>query len=770
MVNPGWDLYKSEIERLYIHENKTRAEVMRLMATKYSWNKTKRIDKRKREDDKDSEVFVNGLQIHPTKIARSSYRNGFLTEYSRRGPSPSTPEGHVVATPTSAGIRIFYSNFLPWIRFTRLFQPSEDDDNSPSSELALNSSRNGKAVARGMNFELMQHLSTLIPWTKLQHRLNMHSSSRTSAALSILMPEKEPGQHDILSTALSTSRAGSQECLSVVLYLISNNLTSRNSEGFYEAIERNDKLVLKILSDTGWDDLEHLKILLSAREPTAESITEKLFAAAVRQHNFDIVQNMLRSGMNPNGLIENLIVESEETFCTPLQYIAATDESAHAIKLFTSHNADVNFSVNNDGKNALYYAIITENETSIRILLAHGATVTQECVRSATAFRPDDIKDFRLIENIIDIYFDQDVARERDYTNTLKLAVMRNNVSIVERFLAKGADLNGLLRSYFPSWLSEHQTTLLGYATNIGNIEIVRLLLHVSVRKDPSLLRPPYISPLAIAAGKGFIDICELLLSSGADNRAADEGENTLLERAVPKNNLALCQLLINHGFKIDREPRETQPCPSALMIAVQKRLVDIVNLLISSNARLNDVFDMEPGSILAAAVEVGDEAIINNLISVGARWIGLGVSRICNLQTAIFLQNNGFLSELVDHSGPKLLAAAISAQDDGLAWFLLHNNAHQQRKKPTLVEETPLLAALQVNNVGFVLALLERGAQVTDDALTEAVKDNVDLLPTLLAGFTGSAPTAVSAAVLNASRIGLDLLREANVALKGVP
>lgn len=39
MADPGWDNYKSEIERLYIHENMTRDEVVDFMATKHSWVK-----------------------------------------------------------------------------------------------------------------------------------------------------------------------------------------------------------------------------------------------------------------------------------------------------------------------------------------------------------------------------------------------------------------------------------------------------------------------------------------------------------------------------------------------------------------------------------------------------------------------------------------------------------------------------------------------------------------------------------------------------------
>ncbi|KAJ6006487.1 hypothetical protein N7451_004431 [Penicillium sp. IBT 35674x] len=44
MASRQWDLHKSEIERLYIHECKTLAEVMSYMAIQYSWHKRPCMD------------------------------------------------------------------------------------------------------------------------------------------------------------------------------------------------------------------------------------------------------------------------------------------------------------------------------------------------------------------------------------------------------------------------------------------------------------------------------------------------------------------------------------------------------------------------------------------------------------------------------------------------------------------------------------------------------------------------------------------------------
>lgn len=568
---------------------------------------------------------------------------------------------------------------------------------------------------------------------------------------------------------LSTSSAGIRESMGLLFYMISNNLTSGDSEDFFVTMERDDKLVLQGLKDIGWDDLRHLKFLVTSREPTAESIAERLFAAAVREKNFFILQKMLQCGMDPNGLVEDLIGDFGGPFFTPLQHLIASNEDVRFMNLLISYGADVDFSINENGENALYYAIRAKNKTVIRLLLDHGATVTRKCAGIAVAYRPDSIEHFSLLEYIINSYFDQDVARLRDDTGTLQMAIMQKNPTMVQLFAEKGANINGLIEHYPDS--ERHQTTLLGLAVHEGRMDLVRPLLHVSAREDLPRVRPRYVSPLDLAAGCGFIEICKLLLSSGADNRAADEGRKTLLERAVPNKNLALCQLLIENGAKIDRDPRNVQQRPSALMIAVQKGLMDIVELLIGSNARLNDVFEKGPETILAAAIEAGDVAMINKLENAGARNIGAKLDKIGNLQTAVFFLNRGLLPMLLNSSGPKLLETAISAQDNDLAWFLLQNNAHMEQNGMMPLEKTPLWAALQSDNLSLVLALLECGAHVTDDALTEVInKGKTDLLPILLAGFTGNAPTAVFAAVLKSSMMTLQLLREAIVDFRGVP
>ncbi|KAJ5898519.1 hypothetical protein N7504_008807 [Penicillium tannophilum] len=815
MTSQQWDLYKSEIERLYIHESKTLAEVMSYMAVQYSWHKSKaqytrklhgwglrkrsqqidhawiskRVAKRKR-NGKESEVFVDGVQIPPAKITKSKYREGYVPMILQHAPSPKSPEGYLVTTPQSPGMYVSWNSSFPWLRFINFLQSPQDQNvSSPPLSLFVDSSRHGNAITKGANFELMQRLSSIIPWTKLQNPPNIHSGSRTSATLSILMPEMEQGQHDILSTNLSTSKSGLRDHLSVSLYLISNNLTSRDPEEFYEEkLERDDKLILKLLKDTGWDDLMHLKVLLSTREPTAESITEKVFASALRSHDFEILENMLRSGMSLNRLVE-VVNEDDVFFLTPLQFAAQGKRNGRLINLLVKYGADVDFSIDGNGETALYYAINKRNNPAVRALLLQGATVTWKCARVAAAVKPGEMFKFSLIENnlvedslvenspledMINIYLEQGLGTEQDDPDILNPAVEAGNVSMIKLFLARGAKLNGLTSQFYPDGRQALRTTLLGRAVRTGNIDTVRLLTHVSTGTHGLPSPSSYISPLALAAMCGFTDITGVLLSSGADIRAADEEEITLLERAVRKDNPALCQMLIKHGAKIDRRPHDTQKSPSALMIAVQRNYKDQIDLLINSNARMNDFFEVAPDTILAAAVEVGDEQVIKKLMNAGARLIGVRIRKIGNLKTAIFLQEIGILANLLSLSGPKLLAAAISDLDDDLAHFLLQNKAdegHQlMRTDTTSSTQTPLRAAIKLNNTTFIQALLERGAEVTDAVLTDAMEKNIELLPVLLLGFSGKAPTAVAHALLETSIVGLESLREANVDPTGAP
>ncbi|RAH56399.1 ankyrin [Aspergillus piperis CBS 112811] len=764
MANQKWDLYKGEIERLYIHEDQKLEDVMSFMETqhfkasytrqlnKWGFRKhsesrndewiLKRVAKRKR-NGKESEVFIDGIQLHPKKIAKAKYGKGFVSTISQYAPSPKTPEGYLVTTPQMTGMCLSWSSSLPWLRFMSfLDSPTEQAPSLPSSSLFVDSSRSSN-VTKDTNFELMRRLNSMVPWNKLKHLGNIYSGSRTSAALSILMPETEQGQLDGWSTNLSTLKSGPRDHLTVVLYLISNNLMSPDEDGLFdEQKERDSRLVLRLLKDSGWAGPDQLRILLSTREPTAESIAEKVFESA-------------------------LWIGDSEIF-------AAQEGNIRLTNLLIKYGADIEHGLANEvGKTALYFAISSEDLAVVRALLLQGAKVTRECARAAMRTCYSYPQALDLVGEIIDIYLEEHLAAGRNDPDLVVPAVESKKAWIVKHFIDRGAKLNGLIA---PPYSLRHEgmdICLLGLAVMKGSVDIVRLLTYSTIGAN-RLSSPPYMYPLTLAAMTGETDIAQILLESGADVRAADEGETTLLEHAARKSNLSLCQMLIMHGAKVDREPCDAQKSPSALMTAIQEDNVLIVELLINSNARLNDRFEAAPGSVLAAALEVGNDAVIDKLIHAGSRYVGVKMEKIGNLQTAILMKEKGVLAGVLCSSDHRILAAAISAGHEDLAHFLLQNGAHKEHdaRDPfsTLHSMTPLEAATDTNNMRLIQTRLEHGVAVTEYALTYAIKRHSGLLPVLLRRFSGRAPTAVAAALREPSMAALKLLREANVGFTGAP
>ncbi|KAJ5539451.1 hypothetical protein N7513_007783 [Penicillium frequentans] len=199
-----------------------------------------------------------------------------------------------------------------------------------------------------------------------------------------------------------------------------------------------------------------------------------------------------------------------------------------------------------------------------------------------------------------------------------------------------------------------------------------------------------------------------------------------------------------------------------------------MVELLLRAKARLNDEYLHAPGSLIGAAIELGNVGLIQILVNAGATVIGTKLERIGNIQTATLIQQMGILPTMLQISGHRFLAAAISDQKPDLAEFLLWNGAGvvngRMQGDSGDNDTTPLAAAIRANNSSFIQVLLKSGARVTDSALESAIRlinrhlADIELLRQLLARFNGDAPNAVVAAVVTSSFESLKLLREANI------
>ncbi|GKZ27378.1 hypothetical protein AbraCBS73388_004485 [Aspergillus brasiliensis] len=635
----------------------------------------RRIDKRKRESNKDSEVFIDGIQQPLQKVRRERYRKAFLSTVDR--------------------------------------------------------------VVEGIQ-----------------------SISRTAAALNILMPEIHIGQNEYLATKLCEAMCDSSTSrLILELYMLSNNLAPHSSSEMSAGRMRaNDRRVMETLQLLGWKSAKEFELLLSATEPTAEAIAEKLFASALRLCDVKTVALMLEAGMKMNVLIET----PNHGFLTPLQF-AATTRNIKLLELILAHEEGVNLLNSKDP--AIRHTILARDEEATRLLLSHGATVTSSCLASAAIHSSE-----KLFMDLLDAFSEVGARDGWQDASALGHAVTHGRVGIIKMLLRAGAGVNELTAISFDGDLVF--TDVLGLGAMTGDMEIIALLLEEYSDVDPAVTRLPYVSPLTLAVEVNSVEITQLLLKKGVDLEVADRNwQMTLLERAVKKENVQLCSILLQHGADVNG-PRTNTKLTSALLEAVKRGCLDIASLLIQNGAQVNEVYSTAPGTVLGAAIEQGHLAMIQMLQGAGGDMaFSINLQRIGNLDTAMHLSKIGILPDILLICGHDILTAAVLAKDAKLVQYLLGGGFEFEQLIAGRNEKTTLGAAIQTGNHSCVEILLARGARVTDCDLTEAVKGtDVALLRRLLSQFVGNGPSAVGAVISRRRLDLLQLLLDAGVSPIGIP
>lgn len=207
------------------------------------------------------------------------------------------------------------------------------------------------------------------------------------------MPEESTDHHLELSSRLSNSSQTGRDWLELELFLLSNNFFSNSSDYQDEkTLLLNDKLIMKMFKQSGWNNASDIRVLLWADEPTAHAITEKLFASAVRSCDLAIVDMMLDAGMDAEATVYSIPGGP----LSALQ-IASTHTTPEVMLALLSHGADVNHMFN--GCSALYIASHRKNNLGMQILLDNGATTA-----SSLLTQPDNNKTIGLVNDLTGLF------------------------------------------------------------------------------------------------------------------------------------------------------------------------------------------------------------------------------------------------------------------------------------------------------------------------------------------------------------------------------
>ncbi|GAT21829.1 hypothetical protein RIB2604_01100730 [Aspergillus luchuensis] len=775
MADAEWEAHKAEIERLYIRENKKLEKVLQFMEATHGFRKTKNqytarfkkwgfkkyrmgalkwrhvnreIQKRAAEGQ-NLEVWFDGVNYNQKTVQFEIHRQGFQREidkYRRGNPSIS------------------------------LEHPGVREKDLPS-----------QIIERG----LIDSLSSLMIGNHAKVLRTGRNSSRVAAALSSIMPEQHEGQNLYIAERLCGLRGGSDavQCLQVAFFLLSNNFKisepddnswnsnirnhlkrpsddemngdfdhewdflSHNKQPEQPRTSKEDQTIMALFYLSGLNTVSNLKDLLSLPGATAQVISHKLFASAVRSKDVRAVWMALKAGMSPDTkvlhdgwLVPPLIVASN--FRDPR---AALD----MCNLFLSYGSGL--------KNvevlewALCQAIYSRNNELVKLFLARNIPITGEALCAAIKTETPDILSMLLD---VDPNINKRSGDVYDLT-ILGLAVDRNDVSLTKYLLGLGADVDAIQDVKFRENCILKSTTL-GLAIRKGNDDIIDLLLEANPNINHQEASDKYIPPLVLSVEVeyGAINITRRLLSAGAEVSTGDGIQGmSLVQRALKKNDLETSRLLISYGARV--EPTQMEKYYTSILYKnVEMNNLDTAISLLSWGARKDEIYNGVPDTILGAAIANGHCEMIRSLLQAGATNTGRSLIQIGNLETTVYLEQLGLLPEILHRYGQPILVSAIKMSrggDDGLVRYLLDRNIDKQPKNVGLepfsdmkkysrrqtrsrfswwhperfgisdVCTSPLAAAIDSldfpKSLSLAKLLIERGARIGDLELTAAVE-----------------------------------------------
>ena len=184
--------------------------------------------------------------------------------------------------------------------------------------------------------------------------------------------------------------------------------------------------------------------------------------------------------------------------------------------------------------------------------------------------------------------------RSPDGTSALHWAVYNDDVAMVDRLLAAGADVNAS---------NDYQSTPLTEAAVIGNSTVLRKLLAAGAKVESR--NADGQTALMILARSSNVDAAALLIARGADVNAREQWRGqTALMWAAAEAQPAMVKLLLAHGARVNErstvnqferqvtaEPR-MQARPSGgftpLLYAARRGCTECAQLLIRAGADVN--------------------------------------------------------------------------------------------------------------------------------------------------------------------------------------
>ena len=326
-----------------------------------------------------------------------------------------------------------------------------------------------------------------------------------------------------------------------------------------------------------------------------------LFMAAING-NIDIATILLENGANCN-------ISSKHHKCTFLHILV--EEGYYDLIALALKNrylrAKIDYQEEENGRSALYEAVLRQKYGIAKLLIDHGANVNR-CHRDdpllvfVTALDKNDVRMAKLlIENGLDL----DAKNENGMT-PLFGAVMFRKYEIAELLIKKGA--NVMVRVGKDKITPLHQCMSMGGDDLTGNFLMMLLLKHGA---DVNAKLADGETPLHAAARSGHGYRTQILIQMDSNVDAVMEYEMTPLHWASDQGHLKIVELLVEAGADINAK-NLTDWTP--LHLAVKENHLKIVEYLVKKGARQDLRDKMNNLTPIEFAKARGNNAIIDVL------------------------------------------------------------------------------------------------------------------------------------------------------------
>jgi ankyrin repeat protein len=206
--------------------------------------------------------------------------------------------------------------------------------------------------------------------------------------------------------------------------------------------------------------------------------------------------------------------------------------------------------------------------------------------------------------------------RHNAWGSALLAAVIWSDLSIVELFIEKGAEVDMQVQNY-----GDYGSALAAAASRNGSEEKIKLLIKYGANVNMQPENGSFGSALAAAAWDDQKGAVELLIQSGADVNMQLQYEEcgSALAAAAFMDNIELVKLLIESGAEVNMQLQYGK-YGSALVAAASRDRTEQVKLLIESGAEVNMQLQYgDYGSALVEAAQWGEIETVELLLKFGA-------------------------------------------------------------------------------------------------------------------------------------------------------